>query len=67
MKKCPYDLPFYLLINMAIGGSWCGPIDDSIFSSEVRFYVDYVRYYIDINDPYHEESYRVLNESLRHN
>ena len=35
--------PLYLLINTAIGGSWGGPIDDSIFPQ--KYYVDYVRVY----------------------
>jgi beta-glucanase (GH16 family) len=35
--------PLYLLLNTAIGGSWGGEIDDSIFPQ--RFYVDYVRVY----------------------
>ncbi len=41
----PFDKPQYLLINLAIGGSWGGEhgVDDSIFPQ--RFYVDYVRVY----------------------
>jgi beta-glucanase (GH16 family) len=35
--------PLYLLLNTAIGGSWGGPVDDSIFPQ--KFYVDYVRVY----------------------
>lgn len=35
--------PLYLLINTAIGGSWGGEIDDTIFPQ--KFYVDYVRVY----------------------
>ncbi|KAK8899648.1 hypothetical protein M9Y10_001965 [Tritrichomonas musculus] len=64
-KTWPYDLPFFLMANLAVGGSMGGEIDDSLFNSEVRFYIDYVRYYIDMNDPFHEESFKVLNESLR--
>lgn len=63
-KTWPYDLPFFLMANLAIGGSMGGAIDDSIFDSEVRFYVDYVRYYIDMNDKFHEKSFQVLNDSL---
>ena len=33
--------PLYLLLNTAIGGSWGGDIDDSIFPQ--RFLIDYVR------------------------
>ncbi|CAM4246735.1 family 16 glycosylhydrolase [Gillisia hiemivivida] len=38
-----FKKPFYLIINLALGGNWAGEIDDSIFPA--RFYVDYVRYY----------------------
>lgn len=38
----PFDQPFFLIINLAIGGNFGGPeIDDSIFPQE--FVVDYVR------------------------
>ena len=41
----PYDEPFYLILNIAIGGSWGGQkgVDDSIFPQ--RMEVDYVRVY----------------------
>ncbi len=41
----PFDKPQYLLINLAIGGSWGGRrgIDDSLFPHQ--FVVDYVRVY----------------------
>ena len=42
----PYDHPYNLILNLAIGGAWGragGPIDDSIFP--VRMEVDYVRVY----------------------
>ncbi len=35
--------PLYLLLNTAIGGSWGGEIDDSIFPQ--KYFVDYVRVY----------------------
>jgi len=40
----PYDHPYHLIMNLAIGGTWGragGPIDNSIFP--VRMEVDYVR------------------------
>ncbi|MEJ2162305.1 MAG: glycoside hydrolase family 16 protein [Robiginitalea sp.] len=38
----PFDQPFYLILNLAIGGKFGGPeIDDSIFPQE--FIIDYVR------------------------
>jgi beta-glucanase (GH16 family) len=41
----PFDKPQYLLINLAIGGSWGGQkgIDDARFPH--RYLVDYVRVY----------------------
>lgn len=44
-EKWPFDVPFYLKLNLAIGGSWGGyeGIDDSIFP--VTYEIDYVRVY----------------------
>ncbi len=40
----PFDQPFYLLLNVAVGGNFGGPaVDDNIFPQE--FIVDYVRVY----------------------
>lgn len=41
----PYDQPMYLLLNVAVGGTWGGQkgIDDAIFPQ--RMEVDYVRVY----------------------
>lgn len=38
----PFRHPFYVLINMAIGGNFGGPeVDDSIFPQ--KFYIDYIK------------------------
>ncbi|WP_139905330.1 glycoside hydrolase family 16 protein [Clostridium thermarum] len=44
-KAWPFDKPFYLIMNIAVGGSWGGQqgIDDSIFPQSME--VDYVRVY----------------------
>ncbi|PCJ52835.1 MAG: glycosyl hydrolase [Planctomycetota bacterium] len=42
-KNNPFRKPFYMLINLALGGNWGGPIDDNIFPQ--KFLVDYVRVY----------------------
>jgi len=44
-KEWPFDQPFYLILNIAIGGNWGGKkgIDDSIFP--VEMHVDWVRVY----------------------
>lgn len=39
----PFDEPFYLILNMAIGGSWGGPV--KIEDYPARYEIDYVRYY----------------------
>ncbi len=45
-QSWPFDHPYHLILNLAIGGAWGragGPIDDSIFP--VNMQVDYVRVY----------------------
>ena len=45
-RSWPYDHPFHLILNVAVGGAWGragGGIDDSIFPQ--RMLVDYVRVY----------------------
>lgn len=39
----PFDKPYYLILNLAIGGNWGGEIDESIFPSTMM--IDYVRIY----------------------
>ena len=40
----PFDQPFYLILNLAVGGNFGGPeVDDTIFPQE--FIIDYVRIY----------------------
>ncbi|GLX85643.1 hypothetical protein tloyanaT_18950 [Thalassotalea loyana] len=46
----PFDHPYHLILNLAIGGMWGragGPIDDSIFP--VKMEIDYVRMYRNAN------------------
>jgi beta-glucanase (GH16 family) len=47
----PFDKPFYLILNLAIGGAWGGErgIDEAAFPQ--RFLVDYVRVYRRSADP----------------
>jgi len=45
-RSWPYDQPFHLILNIAVGGAWGragGPIDDSIFPQ--RMLIDYARVY----------------------
>lgn len=40
----PFDQPFYLILNLAVGGNFGGPeVDDTIFPQE--FLIDYVKIY----------------------
>lgn len=42
----PYDQPFYMILNLAIGGSWVGyPDDSTAFDENAEMHVDYVRVY----------------------
>lgn len=42
----PYDQPFYMILNLAVGGSWVGyPDDDDVFEENAQFVIDYVRVY----------------------
>ncbi len=39
----PFDKPYYLILNLAIGGGFGGAIDDAIFPNEMQ--IDFVRMY----------------------
>ena len=39
----PFDQKFYLILNLAVGGFWGGPVDDHCLPAALE--VDYVRYY----------------------
>jgi beta-glucanase (GH16 family) len=43
----PFDQPFYLILNLALGGQWAGEPDASLFTQTQgpKLYVDYVRVY----------------------
>ena len=44
----PFDKPFYLILNLAVGGYFGGfDVDDSIFPQE--FVIDYIKVYKDSN------------------
>lgn len=45
-RSWPYDRPFHLIMNIAVGGAWGsagGPVDDSVFPQQLL--IDYVRVY----------------------
>lgn len=41
----PFNTPFYLIINLALGGNWGGTIDDRMFNNPVLYKLDYIRVY----------------------
>ena len=42
----PFDQPFYMILNLAVGGSWVGyPDDTTLFEENARLTVDYVKVY----------------------
>lgn len=44
----PFRKPFYLILNLALGGNWAGEVDPEIFPQ--KFIVDYVRVYKEIEE-----------------
>lgn len=42
-----FQLPFFILLNMAVGGNWPGVVYDSVLPASM--YVDYVRVYKQVN------------------
>jgi beta-glucanase (GH16 family) len=48
-RTWPFDQPFYIILNMAVGGGWVGdPTSSTIFPAIME--VDYVRVYQDLED-----------------
>lgn len=41
----PFDQPFYMILNLAVGGSWVGYPDDSTTYEDQQFAIDYVKVY----------------------
>lgn len=41
----PFDQYFYVILNLAVGGTMGGTVDDTIFNNSVEMKVDYVRLY----------------------
>lgn len=38
IESWPFDQPFYLIMNTAIGGTWGGPIDDAMFPTSFQIF-----------------------------
>lgn len=48
----PFDQPFYMILNLAIGGSWVGYPDESTTYEDQAFIIDYVKAYQKSGDYY---------------
>ncbi len=66
----PYDQPFYMILNLAVGGSWVGyPDENTEFGENAQLVVDYVRVYqrdeydTDIDKPEQEVKLRDPDET----
>lgn len=56
----PFDQPFYIILNLAVGGSWVGnPNDETSFENN-PYEIDYVRVYH--KDSYNEDVKRPVKE-----
>ena len=40
-----FEIPFYIIFNLAIGGNMGGTVDDAIFNEKRIMYIDWVRVY----------------------
>lgn len=45
MRNWPFNHEFFIILNVAIGGTMGGQVDDAIFNHPVQMKVDYVRVY----------------------
>ena len=52
----PFDQPFYIILNLAVGGNWPGSPDETTDIANAAFYVDYVRVYQ--KDSYDEDVHK---------
>ncbi len=58
----PFDQPFYLILNLAVGGNWPGnPDEDAVFGENARFVIDYVKAY---QKDYYDEDVERPEEDL---
>ncbi|MHB9142812.1 MAG: family 16 glycosylhydrolase [Paludibacter sp.] len=57
----PFDQEFYVILNLAVGGTMGGSIDDNIFNNPVELKVDYVRLYqlVTAVDEVHDSNVKV--------
>jgi beta-glucanase (GH16 family) len=51
-RGSPFDQPFHLILNLAIGGDWAGPADDRVSGQFLE--IDWVKLYKPVSDSYGE-------------
>ncbi len=56
----PFDQPFYMILNLAVGGNWPGNPDDTTDIDNAAFKIDYVKAYQ--KDSYNEDVEKPVKE-----
>lgn len=58
----PFDQPFYIILNLAVGGNWPGNPDETTDIANAAMYIDYVRVYQ--KDSYDEDVTKPVEEVI---
>ena len=58
----PFDQPFYIILNLAVGGNWPGNPDDTTDFADSAYYIDYVKVYQ--KDSYDENVTKPIEEVI---
>lgn len=58
----PFDQPFYIILNLAVGGNWPGNPDETTNIKNAAYYIDYVKVYQ--KDSYDENVTKPIEEVI---
>ena len=58
----PFDQPFYIILNLAVGGNWPGNPDETTDIESAAYYIDYVKVYQ--KDSYDENVTKPVEEVI---
>ena len=58
----PFDQPFYIILNLAVGGNWPGNPDETTDIENAAYYIDYVKVYQ--KDSYDENVTKPVEEVI---
>lgn len=58
----PFDQPFYIILNLAVGGNWPGNPDETTDFADSAYYIDYVKVYQ--KDSYDENVTKPIEEVI---